>query len=173
MDSELPASVPKRLSFVAIPDALWGPAAVVALVGVVALASIAAGRPLLFPSLGPSAYLVAENPAHPTSRALNVVVGHLIGVGAAILALLAFGPGGPASVLGIFLLIASAPFVRASHPPAAATTLLLTLGILKGVENVIALLVGVVIVAAVGELLRRVRLRQLPMAPQPRSATEA
>jgi hypothetical protein len=46
----------------------------------VGLVSLLLGRSFLFPSLGPSAYLQAENPAHPSTRFINTVAGHLIGL---------------------------------------------------------------------------------------------
>jgi hypothetical protein len=50
--------------------------------------------------------------------------------------------------------------LRASHPPAGATTLLVTLGSIK-LEDALTIIVGVLVVAAAGELARRMRLGQL------------
>jgi hypothetical protein len=47
--------------------------------------------------------------------------------------------------------------LRASHPPAAATVLLITLGSMKDQQQVIAFLIGLAIVAVVGEVVRRLR----------------
>jgi CBS-domain-containing membrane protein len=64
-----------------------------------------------------------------------------------------------ASALGLGFAILLELLVKASHPPAAATLLLMTLGgfpaILSTVFNVAA---GVVIVATTGEGFRRLRL---------------
>jgi hypothetical protein len=178
-------SLPKRLSSIAsIPDPLWVPvvsAVMVLLVGVLGLAS---GRPWLGPSLGPSVILVAMSPAHPTARSWNIVAGHLVGLAAAIAAVMALGAQTApnpmetgelsavrvaAATVAILLTASGMILVRASHPPAAATTLLVALGAIAGPPAILATIVGVLIVAIAGELVRRYRLdRETPaerMAP--------
>jgi len=66
-----------------VPDIIWAPLATGAIVLIPGVVGLAAGRPWLFPSLGPTAYLQATQPQHPTSRFYNVLVGHLIGIGVA------------------------------------------------------------------------------------------
>jgi hypothetical protein len=177
---EAAASLPKAPDRVAnIPDWIWGPVGSAATLAVVAASSLLTGTPLLFPSLGPTAALVATQPASPTSRLWNILVGHLGGIAAGFLALLAFGalhaptlfrdqvldPGRAwASVLALALTILLGIAMRASHPPAAATTLLVTLGGIQRTDQVIALAMGVVLVGLVGEALRRLRLERLAPA---------
>jgi len=181
---ELAASLPAAPDRVAsIPDPAWGPLAGMAVLGVAAVASLAAGAPFLFPSLGPTAALVAVEPASPTARAWNVVVGHAGGIAAGFVALAVFGalnaptlfvdkvldPGrAGASVLALGLTILVGMLLRANHPPAAASTLLVSLGGIRTSQDVINLAVGVVLVAIAGELLRRVRLNR--MSPAERAA---
>jgi CBS-domain-containing membrane protein len=57
--------------------------ALLVLTGVVAVLT---GRPFLFPSLGPSAYLLATAPDAPTSQPERVIGGHLVGVVAGLVA---------------------------------------------------------------------------------------
>ena len=181
---ELEASLPKAADRVAsVPDPLWGPLAGMAVLAVPAVVSLAAGAPLLFPSLGPTAALVAVEPASPASRAWNVVVGHAGGILAGFAGLVVFGaldaptlftdkvldPGRAwASVLALGLTILVGMLLRANHPPAAATTLLVSLGGIRTADDVLHLAVGVVLVAIAGELLRRVRLQR--MSPAERAA---
>src|SRR5215472_7561134 len=56
---------------------------------VLALATIgwATNQPLIFASLGPTAYELVEQPRMPSARPYNVIFGHLLGVGAGFLAL--------------------------------------------------------------------------------------
>ena len=56
---------------------------------VLALAAIgwATHQPLIFASLGPTAYELVEQPQMPSARPYNVIVGHLIGLSAGFLAL--------------------------------------------------------------------------------------
>lgn len=52
--------------------------------------------------------------------------------------------------------------LRASHPPAAATTLLVTLGGFKPtVQNTLTVIIGVLIIATIGEKLRPIRLGKM------------
>jgi hypothetical protein len=182
-DSELPASVPKRFSIAGTPDPIYGPTAAASMLLVVgAAALIAGGAPWLLPSLGPTAYLVAAMPANPESRTYNIVVGHLIGIAAGFAAVYLLGAYDDpvalqakvltigralASVLAIALLMIASVPIRASHPPAAATILLITLGSIRTLQDVINLVIGVVIIAVAGELFRRLRLRQVPGVPKP------
>jgi hypothetical protein len=180
-ESELPASLVKPPLPTGLPEALWGPTSVAISMLVVGLIGFFAGQPWLIPSLGPTAYLQAENPAHPTTRFYNTVVGHLVGLlaGFGSVALLnAWNAPAVltskelvlvrvfAAVIAMVATIGIAPLLRASHPPAAATTLLVALGSLQTLNDAINVMVGVLIVAVVGELLRRVRLGELRFDPK-------
>jgi len=143
---------------------------------VVGLASMLAARSFLFPSLGPSAYLQSEDPAHPSTRFYNTVVGHILGLLAGFAGVFLFnalndpvtlqtkqlttGRMG-ATVVGLALTLLLCLLLKASHPPAAATTALVTLGSIKTTTDVLYLLVGVLLIALVGELVRRLRLGAL------------
>ncbi|MFL5755152.1 MAG: HPP family protein [Chloroflexota bacterium] len=175
-DDELAGSMPRRANAIAsIPDPVWSPLASGFVILVVAAVSLLVGRPFLFPSLGPTAALVASEPAQPSSRGWNILVGHLGGLIAAVVGLLVFGAfGAPtlfadkvldpgragASVLAIALTVLVGILARASHPPAAATVLLVTLGGIRTFEDGLNLVIGVVIVTALGELVRRIRLER-------------
>jgi hypothetical protein len=126
------------------------------------VAAFVSGVPLVFPSLGPSAYVLATADDPPAGRV--VLGGHAVGVAAGALAYhgLAGGlvvttavpPGSLATVrLGVAgaLAVAATTFgMRAlgvSHAPACATTLIVSLGLLTTPLQ----LAGVV--ASVGALL--------------------
>lgn len=47
---------------------------------VVGTLAVLTGRPFLFPSLGPSAFLLATAPSAPTSHLRRVAGGHAVGV---------------------------------------------------------------------------------------------
>jgi len=174
--AEIQASVPKHLSLVSVPDPLWSPIAVAVLTLAVGVPALLFGmQPWLLPSLGPTAFLQTALPAHPTARLYNVVVGHggavIVGL-AAVWLLNAWNEPVvltdhvltpirlAASVLAMALSMLLGILLRASHPPAAATVLLITLGSLSTQEQLIALAIGVAIVAVAGELVRRLRLGQ-------------
>lgn len=166
----------------AVADLIWAPLAVGGLVGAAGLLGLAVGQPWLFPSLGPTAFLQAESPEQPSASFRATVIGHAVGLAAGFAAVHAFGlaaePGvmatghlTPARVGAATLAVALTMFGKtllgAPHPPAAATTLLLALGGLKATAaGAAAVAAGVLIVAALGEGLRRVRLHVL-VRPEP------
>jgi hypothetical protein len=175
--AELYASLPKVPTPAAWPDLAWAPLTGGLLVLVIGLLALAAGQPWLLPSLGPTAYLIAEMPASPMNRFYNVVAGHLLGVVAGILAVWATGaavapvtletgvlaaPRVWAAALAIVLTLAACLALRASHAPAAATTLLVALGSLRTPGDVLGLALGAAVMAAVGVALRRLRLGRWP-----------
>jgi CBS-domain-containing membrane protein len=160
----------------AVPEAAWSPLAGGLLVLVPGLLGLATGNVWLFPSLGPTAYLQAATPQHGSARPYNVVGGHALGAIAAIIAVLLLGANHEpsvfeahhlflmrvlASALAIALLLLAETLTKITHPPAAATTLLITLGGFKPtLHDMASLATGVLIIAILGELMRRARLAQ-------------
>jgi len=173
---QLLASIPKRPTAIAsIPDPIWGSVTAGVQILVVGLLGLLAGSPWLVPSLGPTAVLVALMPAHPTARAWNTFGGHLGGLIAGFIAVALLGAAGAPTVMGdhvlvpvrvaaatiaIVLTIAFGTLLRASHPPAAATTLLVALGGIGTAEQALALMAGVLTITVLGEALRVVRIRR-------------
>jgi CBS-domain-containing membrane protein len=108
-----------------------------------------------------------------------VIVGHAGGLLAGLVAVAALGafnaptlftdkvldPGrAAASVVALALTILLGMLARGSHPPAAATTLLVTLGGIRTGNDVLNLAIGIVVIAVVGEAIRRVRLQRVSPA---------
>jgi hypothetical protein len=75
-----------------VPDIVWAPLAAAFLMLIVGLIGLLAHQPWLFPSLGPTAFLQAEQPKQPTACFYNTVMGHLHGLVAGILAVLFWEP---------------------------------------------------------------------------------
>jgi hypothetical protein len=184
LGDELVASRPKRPTAVSsIPDPIWSPVMSMVLLAVPAVLGLVVGRAWLLPSLGPTAVLQAENPAHPTARAWNVMIGHLSGLIAGFVGVIAFNAmSSPvvlqakvlppervgAALLAILLTGLLGQLTRSSHPPAAATTLLVALGSISTVLDAASLMAAVVILTVVGELVRHIRLSRV--APAERMA---
>src|SRR4051794_32265288 len=82
----------------AVPEAVWAPLAGGLLVLAVGLLALAFGQPWLFPSLGPTVYLQAAQPQLPSSRFVNVVAGHLLGLAAGLGAVVLLGAAGEPSL---------------------------------------------------------------------------
>ena len=120
----------------------------------------ATGRPLVFPSLGPSAYLVAAADRRPTGREL--LGGHAVGILAGLLAyhglaggaaitgsLAATAPAGArlaaSAVVSVGLTTLGMAATDTRHAPACATTLIVALGLLTT-----AVEAGIVVAAVCG-----------------------
>lgn len=115
---------------------------VLALCGAIGLAT---QQPWLFPSLGPTVMLVFESGRQPTARPQNALIGHLVGIAVGALLLYTFGLAGapPAPVGGLSASFVAAGalsvaltslvllMIRHPHPPAGASTLIVSLGILS------------------------------------------
>jgi hypothetical protein len=166
-------SVPITITRFVLPGEIWPPVAVGILTLIPGLLGLASGTPLLFPSLAPTAAIQATHPTLPASRFYNVVVGHLIGIVAALACVFLLGVSGEPSVLfahkpsaGRFLASALAGALtqfgqmrlKALHPPALATALLITLGGFKPtIADIGILVMGILIMATAGRTLQRLQ----------------
>lgn len=96
------------------------------------------GAPLLFPSLGPTAFGIVHQPAALSSCPRNAVQGHALGVIAGWVGLFVGGlvPTSPAvqrsvaAAVALALTSASMLGLDRVHPPATATTLIVALGLM-------------------------------------------
>jgi hypothetical protein len=133
------------------------------LLSVPAAVAWATGLGFVFPSLGPTAYVLAAAPDDATADARHVLGGHVVGVLAGLAAYHAVAGGAALSVpgaafdpemgrlaaSGVLATAATAAGMRVTdtvHPPACATTLIVSLGLLSTPRA------GVVVVAAVALL---------------------
>jgi hypothetical protein len=172
--SSLLASLPKTPTPAAMPDIVWAPLSGGLLVMAVGLAAWAIGQPWLVPSLGPTAYLQAESPAHPAAKPYHVVAGHLIGLAAGFVSVVIFNAWGDpvlltdhqltaarvcAASLALLLTLLGCLSVKASHPPAGATALLVALGSIATGAAAVSVAIGAAIIALFGEFLRWIRLK--------------
>ncbi len=155
-----------------VPDGIWAPITGALLIFLVGVISLAARRPWLFASLGPTAYLHAENPDHRSSHFYNTVVGHLVALASGFFAVWMLNAWSEPNVmatgqltlvrvlactLAIGLTILVVLTLRASHQPAGATTLLVALGTFQTLHDAVIVIVGVLLIAIVGEPIRRLR----------------
>ncbi len=141
-----------------------------------ALAAVgwATKQPLIFASLGPTAYELVEQPQARSARVYNIIVGHLTGVGAGFLAVYLLGAWNAPNVLStgivsserlwaatvaVTLTTFLTLILKAGQPAAVATTLLISLGSMQTLRGGIDIVVGVLIITAIGEPVRRFRLR--------------
>ena len=128
-------------------------------IGLLGLLSFLTGSPFVFPSLGPTAYLFFFSPLAEVSSPRNTIIGHAIGLvcgyAAFALAVASSPPFGiNAGVHGARLLAAALSlsatgalmaFLRISHPPAGATTLIVSLGIISQPKELVIIEVAVIL----------------------------
>lgn len=129
-------------------------------------------QPWLFPSLGPTVMLFFESPRERSSRPLNAIGGHLIGLVVGYACYLAFGlngaPSAPvggltpaylaAGALSVALTTVALTLLAIPHPPAGATTLIVSLGILAKPLDLLDLAGAVVLITVAGWALNRLLL---------------
>ena len=151
-------------------------------IGLMAAAALVTGAPFIFPSLGPTAFLLFHTPLLPTASPRNTICGHFIGAAAGYLSLVVFGltAQAPALVEGVgwarvgaaalSLGLTSGVMVwaRVPHPPAGATTLIVSLGILREPWQLAVLMVAVVLLVVQGFVINRLAGIPYPLwSPRP------
>lgn len=114
-----------------------------ALLSLAAVVAWVSGAPAVFPSLGPSAFVLATGRSKPSAR--RIVGGHAVGVAAGLVSYLGVTavvdvPSAPlefdppwllvSAVFALVLTTTGMRLTRTVHPPACATTLIVALGLL-------------------------------------------
>ena len=132
-------------------------------------------QPWLFPSLGPTVMLFFESPRQPSSRPLNSIVGHLVGIAAGLACYTALGLTGQpsalaggltvpyviAGALAVGITTAVLSFLKLPHPPAGASTLIVALGILHTPAQLLSMVGAVLLITAAGWAFNRLLLGKL------------
>ncbi|MGO1052876.1 HPP family protein [Crossiella sp. CA198] len=124
--------------------------------------------PLLFPSLGPTAYLLFSSPLTAPASPRNTLLGHLIGVLAGGIGLTVFGltqaapdlthltwPRAGAAALALSLTCGGMSLLGLSHPPAGATTLIVALGLMRTLPELVLIMLSVLALTALGAVVNR------------------
>lgn len=155
---------------------LIAPVCEAALIFAVGLVAWLSRSPMLFASLGPTAYELVETPGRPSARVYNVIVGHGCGIASALVALLVLGqwsapisPGGDVTLpralvaaLAALLTVLFTLLVKARQPAAVASSLVVALGAGPHLMHAGFMVAAIVLLRAVAEPLRRWRLRRMP-----------
>ena len=151
-------------------------------IGLMSLVALVTGQPFIFPSLGPTAFLLFYTPMLPTACPRNTLCGHLIGVLAGYVSLVIFGltDAGPALVVGVTwarlgaaalslaLTAGMMVWLRVPHPPAGATTLIVSLGLITELSALVVLMLGVFLLVVQGFAINRLAGVPYPLwSPRP------
>jgi CBS-domain-containing membrane protein len=146
-------------------------------IGLSGLLAWALSEPLVFPSLGATAFLFFETPMAEVASIRNTVIGHLVGTLVGFFWLNVFGfVGDPSAIVTGFdaqrvacvaLSLAGTGgilrLLRAAHPPAGATTVIVSVGLLTTVHQIAILMAGVLILSAAAWGLNRLMGVPAPM----------
>jgi CBS-domain-containing membrane protein len=128
-------------------------------IGLMAALALITRSPFIFPSLGPTAFLFFYTPTAPSASPRNTIIGHAVGIIAGYLSLVVTGltMAGPALTVGVTWprVIAAAlslgltaglmVLFKSPHPPAGATTLIISLGILTKPLQLVLLMAAVIL----------------------------
>ena len=150
-------------------EAIYAAGAGAVAIAISGLAAHLLRQPLLFPSLGPAVFLFFETPLSPPASPRNALIGHGVALLAGYVSLAIFGllaapnvlevgvtpPRIGAAALSILITLALLIVLSSPHPPAGATTLIVSLGFLTTPPQLAAMAAGVVLLTVVGWLINR------------------
>jgi CBS-domain-containing membrane protein len=138
-------------------------------IGMLALLALVSRNPFVFPSLGPTAYLLFFSPLAKTCSPRNTIFGHAIGIICGYAAFVLTGAGAlpfglhpgifwPRILAAALSLSATGAFMvllEVSHPPAGATTLIISLGIISKPRELVIIEVAVFLLVAQALVINR------------------
>jgi CBS domain-containing membrane protein len=127
-------------------------------------------QPLLFPSLGATAFLCFETPMAEVASTRNALIGHYVGAAIGFFWLWVFGLQHSQDAIqagftaGRWLAVALSlsctglilRLLRAAHPPAGATTIIVSLGLLHTPHQMLILALGVLLVTIPAGIFNRI-----------------
>ena len=138
-------------------------------IALLALLALVSRNPFVFPSLGPTAYLLFFSPLAKACSPKNTIFGHAIGILCGYGAYLLTGAGAlpfgvhpgifwPRILAAALSLSATGAFMvllGVSHPPAGATTLIISLGIISKPRELVIIEVAVFLLVAQALVINR------------------
>ena len=156
-------------------------------IGLLSLLAGITGSPFVFPSLGPTAYLFFFAPMGKSSSPRHAILGHAIGLVCGYAAYVAMGSHGfttaslshvswleiVAAALSLAATGAIMVLLRVSHPPAGATTLIVSLGILTRPEYLVIIEIAVILLTAQAWAINRIAGLDYPLWERKQSSSTA
>lgn len=138
-------------------------------IAVLALLALVSRNPFVFPSLGPTAYLLFFSPLGKTSSPRNTIFGHAVGLACGYGAFVLTGAGAQpfgahqgvfwprilAAALSLSATGALMVLLDVSHPPAGATTLIVSLGIISKPRELVIIEIAVFLLVAQALMINR------------------
>src|SRR5579872_7243413 len=138
-------------------------------IAALALLALVSRNPFVFPSLGPTAYLLFFSPLGKASTPRNTIFGHAVGLLCGYAAFVITGAGALpfgahagifwprilAAALSLSCTGAFMVLLGVSHPPAGATTLIVSLGIISQPRELVIIEVAVFLLVAQAVVINR------------------
>lgn len=137
-------------------------------IALLSMIAMVTNEPFVFPSLGPTAFILFFAALSAQAAPRNVFFGHLIGVVAGFVALLIFGLQSQSSNLdetswarigavafALAVTLAAMVWLGVPHAPAGATTLIVALGLMRTPEQLTILMIAVVLLILQGIAINR------------------
>ncbi|WP_226801713.1 HPP family protein [Alkalilimnicola sp. S0819] len=138
-------------------------------IGLIAAVALWTGESFIFPSLGATAFILFYMPLAAPASPRNVLLGHLIGALAGWASLALFGlldaapavmagmdwPRVGATALSLAVTTSLMALLRVAHPPAGATTLIVSLGLMPQLSQIPVLMAAVLLLLAQALVLNR------------------
>lgn len=138
-------------------------------IALLALLALLTRNPFVFPSLGPTAYLLFFSPLARSCSPRNTIFGHAVGILCGYVAFVITGAGAlpfgvhpgifwPRILAAALSLSATGAFMvllGISHPPAGATTLIISLGIISKPRELVVIEIAVFLLVAQAIVINR------------------
>ncbi len=138
-------------------------------IGLIACVALLTQQAFIFPSLGATAFILFHLPLAEAASPRNVLCGHLIGALCGWACLAVFGlleapsafitgvdwPHAAATALSLGSTAGLMVLLRVPHPPAGATTLIVSLGLMPQLVQIPVLIAGVLLLIGQALLLNR------------------
>lgn len=145
-------------------------------IGIISTAAMLTKSPMLMPPLGATSFLCFFSPNAPSSKISNTIAGHTIAIACGFIALLVCGllDAGATSTAGycterviaislaLGLTCAGMSATNFIHPPAGATTLVVSMGLLTTLPQFLAFEGGVLLLATSAWVLNQFTLPEKP-----------
>jgi CBS-domain-containing membrane protein len=150
-------------------------------IAILAGVAMLTNTPTLFPSLGPTAFLFFFTPTAPTASPRNTLCGHALGILCGYGSLVLFGlqDSLPVNMVGVDIarvlcaglsLGATGALMilfNVAHPPAGATTLIVSLGIIRNPLALLVVEVAVVLLTVQAVIINRLAGIDYPLWAKP------
>lgn len=128
---------------------LWSSLGSFIAIGLIASLSVITGYAFLIPPFGATCYIIFAIPNSAFAQPRHIIGGHVLAVFVGLLCLSIFGANWWSQAIAISIIVAGMQLARTTHPPAAATTILVILQEHLDWRLIFTVLIGSIILSMV------------------------